>query len=297
MERIGPIMLIEGPNKSSKVPYSRSLYLDCADKVLIDSGADPKSLLQIEKENGIQLIMNTHYHPDHTSHNYLFPNAEKLINPIEYETAQSIEGIARANGVYQEWGPKGVETWKQNLPSRWVKSLGQLTGTYEYEKEYNFSGIKVQFLHSPGHTSGLSCPYFPDLGVVFAGDYDMTSFGPWYNGTDGDIDDFIRSGKRLLELDANTYITGHQKGVFTKEEFAVAMETYLAIINQRDEKIERYVAQGLSFEELTSIGIFYPKRTLDNGILKTWERTGIRKHLHRLGLTVPELSRVYTNAK
>jgi len=297
MERIGPIMLIEGPNKSSKVPYSRSLYLDCADKVLIDSGADPKSLLQIEKENGIQLIMNTHYHPDHTSHNYLFPNAEKLINPIEYETAQSIEGIARANGVYQEWGPKGVETRKQNLPSRWVKSLGQLTGTYEYEKEYNFSGIKVQFLHSPGHTSGLSCPYFPDLGVVFAGDYDMTSFGPWYNGTDGDIDDFIRSGKRLLELDANTYITGHQKGVFTKEEFAVAMETYLAIINQRDEKIERYVAQGLSFEELTSIGIFYPKRTLDNGILKTWERTGIRKHLHRLGLTVPELSRVYTNAK
>ncbi|MGM0900863.1 MAG: MBL fold metallo-hydrolase [Bacillota bacterium] len=297
MDRIGPINIIEGPNNSSKVPFSRSLYIDCSERVLIDSGADPETLVKLDKEYGIGLIMNTHYHPDHTTHNYLFPEAKKLINPIEYETAQSIDGVARANGVFQEWGPKGVEEWKKNLPARWVKSLGQLTGTYDYDKEYNFGGVKVQFLHSPGHTSGLSCPYFPELGVVFAGDYDMTSFGPWYNGTDGDIDDFIRSGKRLLELDAETYITGHQKGVFTKEEFTHAMESYLAIIDKRDEKVEHYVRQGLTFEELTNIGIFYPKRTLENGILKTWERTGIRKHLDRLGLTVPEEDKVYSTAK
>jgi hydroxyacylglutathione hydrolase len=297
MDRIGPIKIIEGPNNSSKVPFSRSLYIDCTEKVLIDSGADPESLLQLNKDFGIELIMNTHYHPDHTSHNYLFPEATKLINPIEFETAQSIDGVARANGVYQEWGPRGVEEWKKNLPARWVKSLGLLSGTYDYDKEYNFGGVKVQFLHSPGHTSGLSCPYFPELGVVFAGDYDMTSFGPWYNGTDGDIDDFIRSGKRLLELDADTYITGHQKGIFKRKEFAAAMETYLEIIEKRDEKVENYVRQGLTFEELTSIGIFYPKRTLENGILKTWERTGIRKHLVRLGLTVPEADKVYLNTK
>ncbi len=297
MNRIGPITIIEGPNNSSKVPFSRSLYIDCTEKVLIDSGADPKSLLEIDKQTGIGLIMNTHYHPDHTAHNYLFPAATKLINPIEYETAKTIDGVARANGVFQEWGPKGVEEWKKNLPSQWVKSLGNYSGTYDFDKEYNFGGVKLHFLHSPGHTSGFSCPYFPELGVVFAGDYDMTSFGPWYNGTDGDIDDFIRSGKRLLELDAQTYITGHQKGIFTKQEFAEAMETFLAIIDKRDEKIEHYVRQGFTFEELTTIGIFYPKRTLENGILKTWERTGIRKHLDRLGLTVPELDNVYVNTK
>jgi len=297
MERIGPLMIIEGPNNSSKVPFSRSLYIDCSEKVLIDSGADPESLLKLDEEYGIELIVNTHYHPDHTTHNYLFPNATKLINPIEYDTAQSIDGIARANGVYQEWGPKGVEVWKKNLPPKWMKSLGQLSGTYEYEKEYDFGGVKVEFLHTPGHTSGLACPYFSELGVVFASDYDMTSFGPWYNGTDGDIDDFIRSGQRLLELDADTYITGHQKGVFTKQEFAQAMETYLAIIEKRDQKIEHYVRQGLTFDELTSIGIFYPKRTLENGILKTWERTGIRKHLERLGLTVPDAGKVYVSSK
>ncbi|MBS4215972.1 MBL fold metallo-hydrolase [Neobacillus rhizophilus] len=287
MNRIGPIIIMEGPN-SSKVPFSRSLYIDCEEKVLIDSGAEAKALLELDHEKGIDLIINTHYHPDHTLHNHLFRDATKLINKIEFETSRTVEGIAHANGVYQEWGPRGVEAWKKTLPQEWVQNLGGFSGTYEYESEYVFDDVKVVFLHTPGHTSGLACPYFPELGVVFAGDYDMTTFGPWYNGTDGNIDDFINSGKRLLTLDANTYITGHQKGIFTKEEFTDAMDKFLDIIDQRDEKIEGYVKQGLSFKELTEIGIFYPKATLTTPILKTWERSGIRKHLERLGYVVAE---------
>lgn len=120
----------------------------------------------------------------------------------------------------------------------------------------------------------------------------MTSFGPWYFGTDGDIDELIESGKRLLELDADTFITGHQKGVFTKQEFIEAMDKFLAIIDQRDVMIEKYVCKGMNFEELTNIGIFYPKKILSTMILKTWERSGIRKHLQRLGYTVHESSEI-----
>jgi hydroxyacylglutathione hydrolase len=64
------------------------------------------------------------------------------------------------------------------------------------------------------------------------------------------------------------------------------MDKYIGIIDQRDELIEKYVRQGLNFEELTNIGIFYPKKMLDVLILKTWERSGIRKHLQRLGFSV-----------
>ncbi|KKK37895.1 beta-lactamase [Mesobacillus campisalis] len=297
MDRIGPIMIVEGPNNSSKVPFSRSLYIDSQEKVLIDSGADPKALLAIHQELGINRIVNTHYHPDHTAHNHLFPSAVKMINPIEFEHSLTIDGVARANGINQEWGQKGVELWKKQLPQEWVQNLGAITETYEYEEEYSFGGIKVVFLHTPGHTSGLSCPYFPDLGVVFVGDYDMTSFGPWYNGTDGDIDDFIKSAKRLLELDAETYITGHQKGIFTRREFIAAMERYLTVIDKRDELVGKYVRQGLNFEELTSLGIFYPKKALQRPLMKTWERSGIRKHLDRLGLSVQEEGEVLLKAK
>ncbi|RFU65212.1 MBL fold metallo-hydrolase [Peribacillus glennii] len=296
MNRIGPLLIVEGAN-NSKVPYSRSLYIDCKDKVLIDSGGDPDALLEVNRQYGVELIVNTHYHPDHTRHNHLFRDAAKWINQIEFEKAQTIEGIARLNGVYQEWGPEGVEMWRKNLPQDWVENLGGYSKSYEYEKEYSFGGVKVSFLHTPGHTSGLSCPYFPELGVVYVGDYDMTSFGPWYNGTDGSIDDFIESGNRLISLDADTFITGHQKGVFSKLDFQQAMESFLAIIQERDETIEQYVREGLTFEELTNVGIFYPKQTLDVPLLKTWERSGIRKHLYRLGLTIPESSTVFGMAK
>ncbi len=287
MERIGPIMILEGPNHS-KVPYSRSLFIDCSEKVLIDSGAEAKTLLNLKQEQGLNLIINTHYHPDHTRHNHLFPDVIKWINPIEFETSRTLEGVARAYGIYQEWGPQGVERWKKTLPQKWFQNLKEISGTYEYETDYTFGGVKVTFLHTPGHTSGLTCPYFPELGVVFVGDYDMTTFGPWYNGTDGDITDFISSGKRLLTLDADTYITGHQKGIFTKQEFKKAMDLFLSIIDRRDETIDQYLRQGLTFEELADIGIFYPKKSLENSILRTWERSGIRKHLVRLGYTVSE---------
>ena len=285
MNRLGPILILEGANLS-KVPFSRSLYLNCSEKVLIDTGAEGRALKNLDQEYGVQLIINTHYHPDHTLHNHLFRDTTKLINPIEFETSLTIEGVASVNGVFQEWGQEGVEKWKATLPREWVRNLGEISGTYNYETEYKFGEIKVQFLHTPGHTSGLSCPYFPELGIVFTGDYDMTSFGPWYNGTDGDIDDFIASGKRLLSLDADTYITGHQKGIFSKHEFSHAMERFLAKIEKRDELVTRYVQQGMNFEELANVGIFYPKKSLENTILKTWERCGIRKHLNRLGYEV-----------
>ncbi|MEH7332271.1 MBL fold metallo-hydrolase [Neobacillus drentensis] len=294
MKRFGPIMVLEGPN-ASKVPYSRSLFINDSEKLLIDTGADPNLLKEIYADYGLDLIINTHYHPDHTRFNHVFADTTKWINPIEFETSRSIEGVAKANGVYQEWGQIGVEKWKKNLPQEWVKNLGEITGTYDYEVEYRFGKVKVHFLHTPGHTNGLSCPYFPEQGVVFTSDYDMTSFGPWYNGTDGDIEDFIASGKRLLSLDADTYITGHQKGIFSKQDFQAAMDKFLAIIDRRDQTIEKYVREGLSFEELTNIGIFYPKKSLENTIFKTWERSGIRKHLVRLGLTVPEGSEKVVN--
>ncbi|MDZ5471460.1 MBL fold metallo-hydrolase [Bacillus sp. 31A1R] len=296
MNRIGPLVIVEGPSMS-KVPFSRSIFIDTESRVLIDSGADPEALKEINQQFGIDLIINTHYHPDHTQHNYLFPKAEKWINPIEYETSRTIEGIAKANGIHQEWGDAGVEMWRKNLPVEWVENLDQISGTYDYETEYNFSGVKAIFLHTPGHTSGLVSPYFPELGTVYVSDYDMTSFGPWYNGTDGDIEDFIKSGNRLMELDANTFITGHQKGIFTKEEFKQEMVKFLEVINKRDELVNQYVRQGLTFEELTEIGIFYPKNTLTVPIFKTWERSGIRKHLARLGLTVSKTDGALISAK
>lgn len=296
MNQIGPIMIVEGPN-NCKVPYSRSLFLNGPDRVLIDTGADANTLLEIDQQYGVELIINTHYHPDHTRHNHLFTNVPTWINPIEFNTVRTMEGVALSNGVYQEWGAEGAELWKKSLSPKWVKSLGEISGTYDYEVEYSFGGVKVVFLHTPGHTKGLSCPYFPELGVIFVVDYDMTTFGPWYNGSDSDIDEFIESGNRLLTMDADTFITGHQKGIFTKKEFQLAMEKFLEVISRRDHKIESYVKQGLSFEELTNIGIIYPQKMLEHKILKTWERSGIRKHLHRLGYSIPESHLEMINTK
>ena len=98
LNQIGPILILEGAN-FSKVPYSRSLYLNCSEKVLIDTGAEARILQNLNLEQGVQLIINTHYHPDHTLHNHLFQNTTKLINPIEFETSLTIEGVDVSNSI------------------------------------------------------------------------------------------------------------------------------------------------------------------------------------------------------
>lgn len=283
--QIGPIKMIEATN-GCKVPFSRSLFIKGKENILIETGSDPQNLISLEKEFGVDYVINTHYHFDHTAQNYLFKRAEKWINPIEYESTSTIEDVAKINGIYEVWGDDGVEKWKNTVPETWIDSLKSFTGKYEYNKEYKFSNVTIIFLHTPGHTAGLASPYFPHYGVVYVSDYDMTSFGPWYNGSDGDIEQFIQSGKKLLELDAHTYITGHQKGVFSKKEFQLAMEQFLSIIDKRDEIITKLIHQGMGLKEICNYGIFYPKQFLHSFSFQTWERIGIRKHLQRLQLEV-----------
>ncbi|MDQ0230002.1 MBL fold metallo-hydrolase [Metabacillus malikii] len=280
MKKIGPLTIIEGKH-NSKVPYSRSIFIE-TDHLLIDAGAERELLIDVDRQYGINTICNTHYHPDHTRYNFLFPNAKKLMNPVEYEFCQTVEGIAKQNGVYEEWGEKGIERWKKSIPLDWLHGLQEINGTYEYNNVHSYGNVQITFIHTPGHTKGFCCPFFPDLGVVYTGDYDMTSFGPWYNGSDGNINDFIKSGEQLLLLDAEMYITGHQKGIFKRDEFAKEMKKFLSIIYERDERIRAYIKQGLTFDEIAEIGIFYPKKALENHIYQTWERIGIRKHVERL---------------
>jgi len=101
-------------------------------------------------------------------------------------------------------------------------------------------------VHSPSHTAGVYCPYFPDEGLVYTGDIDLTRFGPWYFGADGDIDGFIRSSRVLLDLDARWYLTGHEAGLLGRAEFAERLDSYLQVIATRDRRIQALLADGVS---------------------------------------------------
>ncbi|MFX0134813.1 MAG: hypothetical protein ACFFDN_14320, partial [Candidatus Hodarchaeota archaeon] len=113
---------------------------------------------------------------------------------------------------------------------------------------------------------------------------DLTLWGPWYHGTDSDIQDFIDSANKIAKLNLDYFITAHEIGVLTREDFRVSLGEYLSIIDKRNVKILNKLENGpLMLEEIRDYGLLYggPKFLVDPWVFN-WETVGIRKHLELL---------------
>jgi len=295
MQNIGPLKIISGENKS-RFPYCTTLFIEGNGRqALIDPGAG-----NFLNNLSIQEIYLTHYHYDHVWGINLFPNNVSIfINREDLPALSDLTEFASRLGAGQHFGPDYVRGWAleikkggfktptlspYNRPDI-VKILEKPKEVYPSNEEIKIVGVTTIFFNAPGHSAGYVFPYFPQLGAIYTGDYDLTSFGPFYMTPDGDIDLFIKSSQILREVDAKYFITGHEEGVVERKYFLAKLETFLDIITLREEKIKTLFGQGYSIEEIANYSIFYPVKwqKIDPWV-RMWEILGIKMHLKRLGL-------------
>lgn len=291
--QIGPIEVLIG-EKQSRTPYSTSLLIKGKESdALLDCGAGIPVFDYLKQEHEVRDIYLTHYHLDHTWGIHLFSEASCWINAYDVHKLSGLDEIARANGYYAIFGEAEAKKWmREERPGTgqqekgkiaWSRTIGVANSVYPYDREIEMAGTKAIMLHAPGHCEGFCCPYFPEHGVLFVGDFDLTAFGPWYNNADSDIDDMIESAKRTLQVDASHYVTSHQKGIVPRDEYRQSLEKYMSIIDRREERILQAVRQGLSVDQLIYLEVFYlQKNVQQTPRLLTFEKMGIAKHFKRL---------------
>ncbi|NYE56540.1 MBL fold metallo-hydrolase [Carboxydothermus ferrireducens] len=294
MEDWGPLKIIPGEN-NSRFPYCTSLLLEGNGRqALIDPGAG-----NILKNLSVQEIYLTHYHYDHVWGINFFPKTTAVfINAEDLPALADLREFARRLGTGHYFGKDYPNWWAQEIKKGFkspslspynrpdiVTVIEKTKEAYPTSEEIKIVGIKTIFLKAPGHTPGYVFPYFPDLGIIYTGDYDLTSFGPFYMAPDGDIDQFISSSKILREVDVKYYITGHEKGMVEKKSFLPGLDRFLEIIALREEKIKTLWQKGYTIEEIADNSIFYPLKfqKIDPWV-RMWEIIGIKMHLKRLGL-------------
>ncbi|MDL5039866.1 MBL fold metallo-hydrolase [Heyndrickxia coagulans] len=290
--KFGPLTVIPGEN-GSRVPFSTSLLVEGGQgAALVDCGSGFQILNEIKKEYTIRSVYLTHYHLDHIWGAYLFKDAEIQINPYDVKKLNDVEELAKASGMLSPSDPESRKKWMKQLfekpPENWNRPhwqpvLNLTEKWYPYGEELNVYGTKMLMIHAPGHTEGYCCPYFPEHGVLFAGDFDLASFGPWYNNADSDIDAFIASAKTTLETDAQIFITSHHKGVVDRKTYEELLKRYINKIYEREEKTRSAVKRGVAPDEMIYEEIFYFRKNLEqNPQLVISEIVGIAKHLDRL---------------
>lgn len=183
-------IMITGKVKALIDPGHQALFSNLARQLERD-GIDVKAL---------DLIINTHSHPDH------------------FEASASLAG----HGARVAMHPDG-ENYLKKIGPAFSQALGQKMPDYNIdlnlvEGELELGDKQLYVYHTPGHSPGSICLYWPDQKVLISGDL---IFAQGVGRTDfpgGDGAKLKENIKRMAELDIEILLPGHGPLVTGAEE-------------------------------------------------------------------------------
>lgn len=237
-----------------KSPYSpHSLYIHDGGGFLIDAGSDGIEIEELGKEEGIPTVVLSHYHGDHTTFLSTLGDAELWASTVDAPALESLDVLMDQCGVAgTEWD---VPSRERNLEMFHFRPR-VATRTISDGEELIFGKTRAIAVVAPGHTAGHMCLRFPDDGILFLADYDLSPFGPTYGDKGSSIDDFRRSARLLAEIGEETSVVSHGKPIH-QGSISGKMEAYLAVIDRREETLREFLRNPRTKKEIISQRLIY----------------------------------------
>lgn len=267
------LKFIEAPNKA-RPPHSNSLLIDDDIKVLIDCACGDSNIERLQKK-GIDIIISSHFHIDHTMNNYKFPSAEIWAHEDDAPAIQSLNCYRDYLGFHELSEGK---VWEEYARTYDIHPMPIKRKLYDGEI-LDFGKNLLKVIHTPGHTPGHCCFLINDS-YLFSAEIDARLFGPWYGHLCSNIDDFIESIELCREIKPAVLITSHN-GII-RDNIEQRLQKFLDVIYKREEKLLKTLKKPSTIEELTCLHIFYgPVRTF-NEFRRVTEKAAITLHLQRL---------------
>ena len=208
-------------------------------KLMIDSGvatASPRNREALEKLDAhpLKLLINTHWHFDHTDGNAAMHDAGAFI-------------IAQENTRVRLSTPQKIEILNLSFPSSPTSALPQQTFS-DQEKLY-FDNDEIHLVHTPNaHTDSDIYVQFLNGNVIHIGDL-------WFNGmyplidysTGGTVNGMIRGVDEVIALadDKTKIVPGH--GPLGDK---TALTTYREMLATVANRVEKLKISGQSLEQV-----------------------------------------------
>lgn len=267
--------------------YSNWLYINDDVQAVIETGMDSDGLQELDP-SGIDLIINSHHHLDHRRGNRLFPQAQVMIHGLETEALRDENAYISLNSLdmWNELMP-GVDRWDafreigfsefgpDNKPFDPVSSIAPIAEG----QVIDFGTVKAQVLHTPGHSAGHCCFYFPEEEFLFSSDICLTKAGPWYGEQLADPGQMMRSIDRLIELNPPRLVSNHTRELVVNP--VPALREFRQRIEKRGERVYRYLERNPSaLHALAEQNLIY--RAHPTLMVEFWEKLMLLKHIEQL---------------
>ena len=125
----------------------------------------------------IDRILLTHCHEDHMAANFLFPEVPVHLHFSDLAGIQSIEAMLDLYGFEEERRGRMLRLLEEEFhfvprPDALAMSDGDV---------FMLGGdISIEVIHTPGHTHGHCAFRIRPVDLLFLGDVELSSFGPYY---------------------------------------------------------------------------------------------------------------------
>lgn len=272
----GRVRVLAGA-QNGKYPSGNSIWIEGTNGTAV---FDPSLAVRSRTElaGRADLVLLSHVHEDHVAGVSLFPKARVAAH------REDADGLRSLDGLMQIYGYEGAAA---DATRAWVLETFHFearpdTGSFEDGAVFDLGGTSVRVIHAPGHTRGHCVLLAEPEGVLFLGDIDLSSFGPYYGDAWSDLADFERTLEKVRHIDARIWVSFHHVGVVeSRDEFLAKLDRFAARIAQRERAIAGFLAVPHTLDEMVAHRFLYPPHAAMPFIDEVERRT-TSQHLERM---------------
>ena len=274
--RIGRVTVLTGA-RGGKYPHGNSLVVEGSEESLI---IDPSLSLPARTQPlpRVDWVLNSHCHEDHIAGNHLFREVPWRFHELDLPGILSLDGMME---IYGYAGPSG-DYFRKALIDDFHYTPRPDPIPFRDGDVFELGAARVRVIHTPGHTRGHSCFHIEPDDVLYLGDIDLSSFGPYYGDAWSSLVDFEQTLADVRRIEARWYATFHHIGVVDgREAFLERLDRFAAVIQSREQRLLEFLGEPRTLEEIVAHRFVYrpgdPVPFAD-----AVERRSMSQHLERL---------------
>lgn len=272
----GPVWLLIGQRRG-RFPFCHGVLIkDRTATALVDPGCGLEQLKPLAASGEVDLVINSHTHPDHCAGNHLFQDSDILVPRQAWREAGRKDLLSKRLTT----SPEAARVWMKFVEREMGFQEHRPSASFVPEQEIKVGDTIIRVMHTPGHTKDHCCLYLPQHDILLSADIDLTSFGPYYGHRESDLQLLRDSVARVKELNPAVMVSSHREPLF--EGIPQALDAFLEPLKTREQALLALLATEHSLAELVEASPIYGGHPFYPELLADWEGQMITKHLEEL---------------
>ncbi len=225
----------------------------------------------------IDRVLHSHCHEDHFAGSFLFQEKPWHFHEYDAPSIKSLDALMEFYGY-----PAHIDKpWRQKVVADFNFTSCLHPVPFRDGDIFELGDCEIRVIHLPGHTPGHSAFHiFPD-DVLYLGDIELSSFGPYYGDACSDLITFENSLRLVHDIPAKHYATFHHIGVLDRSNFEKRLRQFVEKIKSRESELLSFLSEPRTVDEVVDHRfVFRPGDELI--YIDAVERYSMCQHIDRL---------------